>query len=350
MSSDTEIRIEEAICCDACGRKGVLAYEKIYDPLFEAPGKWNLFRCSECGLFWVNPRPAESEIGKLYNRYYTHEVEYHRSLSLPLWQKIRFSIIAASYGYANFIKKPAWKLLGRVMETIPTLKIMLGIEIMCLQSRRKGRLLDIGCGNGKFLKLMKGLGWDVVGIEIDPLAADIARKQIGETVIIGSLEDAHFRDNSFDAITMSHVIEHVYNPNSLLRECFRILKPDGQLVILTPNIEGLGHSIFKAHWVSLEPPRHIRIFSIPAITRYVEHSGFNITLLQTTSFFARRMWMISHSLKKGRNFRAKGFSFTQRAQGVAFQIFEELIRLFQRSKGEEIFLIATKKDGPNKDI
>src|SRR5208283_4697550 len=113
-----------------------------------------------------------------------------------------------------------------------------------------------GCGDGRFLALMRDAGWDVYGIEPDPVAAKVAQRELGTSVTVGALEDAGFPDEAFDAVTLSHVIEHVHDPVALLAECRRVLKPDGSVVIVTPNIRSLGHQKFQSLWRGLEPPRH----------------------------------------------------------------------------------------------
>ena len=112
------------------------------------------------------------------------------------------------------------------------------------------------------------------GVDFDSKAVEGVRIRYGFNVHVGSLESIAYTDNTFDAITMSHVIEHVSNPVALLQECYRILKPGGYLVLVTPNINSWGHAIFKYNWRGLEPPRHLHIFSQSTLQTCVKKAGF----------------------------------------------------------------------------
>ncbi len=119
---------------------------------------------------------------------------------------------------------------------------------------------------------MQELGWKVEGIDFDSAAVQSA-VELGLSARCGSLEQQHYPDRSFDAVTLSHVIEHVPNPIETLIECARILKPGGMLIVLTPNAASLSHRIFKSHWRGLEPPRHLHIFTLDSMGRALESSG-----------------------------------------------------------------------------
>ncbi len=343
MDNTEDIRVEEANDCFVCGQVGETLYERISDLLFNAPGTWRLVHCPKCGLAWVNMRPMVNEIEKLYNRYYTHEIDPHPSVSSPLWKKIKLTLLSNSFGYNNIVDGVSLRWLGRVLIFVPLLNNIVGTEIMFLDGRKKGRLLDVGCGNGKFLRLMKDLGWDVTGIEPDSKAADIAREQVGGNVIVSTLEKAYFPDQSFDAITMSHVIEHVHNPRSLIKECYRILKSNGKIVIITPNVESLGHRIFKDYWVSLEPPRHLQLFSLKSLEKLLLISNFNLLLYCTSSFLAPMTWIISKSLRNKKEFSGKMITRMDRINSLVFWGLEEIDRFFNEKAGEEIVVIAGKK-------
>jgi SAM-dependent methyltransferase len=142
-----------------------------------------------------------------------------------------------------------------------------------------GQLLDVGCGNGDFLSYMRGLGWSVRGLDFDPVAVEACESQ-GITAFCGSLEEAQYEENQFDAITLGHVIEHVHDPEASLRACYRILKPGGLLYLETPNIESSGHQRWGKHWRGLEPPRHLIIFTPKSLAALTERTGFRTERMQ----------------------------------------------------------------------
>jgi len=134
-------------------------------------------------------------------------------------------------------------------------------------------LLDVGCGNGEFMAQMKTLGWRVRGIEPDPVAAAAARNA-GLDVQQGFFTEASAVEGEFDAVTLSHVIEHLHFPSEMLRLCYRYLRPGGVVWIGTPNIDALGHERFGPAWQGLDPPRHLILFNVAILTGLLRDAGF----------------------------------------------------------------------------
>jgi ubiquinone/menaquinone biosynthesis C-methylase UbiE len=158
---------------------------------------------------------------------------------------------------------------------------------MYLSNVSPGRLLEIGFGSGQFLKKMQLCGWEVEGVDFDSKAVEGVKKRYGFNVHVGSLESIGYPDNSFDAITMSHVIEHVHDPVALLKECYRILKPTGYLVAVTPNINSWGHKKFEENWIHLDPPRHLHLFSDSTLRRCaIQAEVSNFSTLTTAAHSA----------------------------------------------------------------
>jgi SAM-dependent methyltransferase len=147
------------------------------------------------------------------------------------------------------------------------------------------------------LESMQGLGWRVDGVDFDSVAVTQARDK-GLTVHLGSLAEQLFPNETFDAITASHAIEHVGDPLGVLRECRRMLKPGGLLVLITPNAASWGHRIYKADWRGLEPPRHIRIFTPSSLATLCRRAGFNLVLSRST-VRSSGILLASRRLKRG---------------------------------------------------
>ena len=138
---------------------------------------------------------------------------------------------------------------------------------------KPGRLLDVGCGNGEFLRFARRYGWNVVGVDFDESAVAEARSD-GLDVRTGSID---IIDNTerFDFISLSHVIEHVYDPVELIQECYALLNDGGTLWLETPNIESFGYALYKSNWRGLEPPRHIMLFNISILSEILLKAGFS---------------------------------------------------------------------------
>jgi len=291
--------------------------------------------------------PLREDIGKAYAAYYTHAF-VSKSLAYRLRQCVKRGYAGLAYGY--------WKqvsVLDRILALpvclLPTLRQqVLARGLMYLRGERIGRLLEIGCGSGSFLAGMRDLGWEVEGIDLDPVAIDGARRQYGLEVRHGLFEDEEYPLERFDAVVMSHVIEHVYDPLALLAKCSRILRPGGRIVLLTPNIESLGHSRFGASWVHLDPPRHLHLFSLATLREMAERNGFGITTLRSTTRWARSVWVLSNFIRnEGTTGILKRGTLNMRLRSIVFQT-RESIMLFERaSVGEEIVMIASKGGGEN---
>ncbi len=147
-----------------------------------------------------------------------------------------------------------------------------------------GRLLDIGCGNGAFLDLMRTYGWRTYGTEISKDAAERAR-ELDLEVFGGELKDANYPSKYFDVIVINQVLEHVHSPKEILLECNRIIKKDGVLIIGVPNFDCFDGRLFKGNWSSLQIPRHLYHFTPHSLKMYLKSTGFEIERIKYDSIF-----------------------------------------------------------------
>jgi SAM-dependent methyltransferase len=142
--------------------------------------------------------------------------------------------------------------------------------------RGSGKLLDIGTGFGFFLVEMKKRGWDPGGVEISQKAMDYARNILGLTILPGPLEKAGFPDKDFDAVTAFYVVEHLSHPMDFFRECYRILKPGGVILLRYPHTTPIKNLLrflgIKNRLYDL--PAHLSDFSPKIIQRCLEKIGF----------------------------------------------------------------------------
>lgn len=342
------IRVEPVPTCALCHGLGRPLYEGLRDHSSVAPGVWSFLRCPSCGLVWLNPRPVAEDIGKLYADYFTHTlpdtVEEAPMRRLPNLRRAIKQAILADYGYGHFPQGGGAEWLGRFVARLFPLKDMVGIAIMHLDGRWKGRLLDVGCGNGSFLATMRGLGWEVVGVEPDAEAAKLAQERFEIPVSLGTLEDARLPDRSFDAVTLCQVIEHLPDPFALLRECRRVLRPGGRVVVITPSFKSLGHHIFSESWRGLEAPRHLHLFSLSTLRTCAERAGLRVAKLRTTTCLARWRWAFSRLMRCNGKAAPEHVTTQLRVEGWLFQVLEEILRVFWKAAGEEILLIATRDE------
>jgi 2-polyprenyl-3-methyl-5-hydroxy-6-metoxy-1,4-benzoquinol methylase len=147
----------------------------------------------------------------------------------------------------------------------------------------EGRYLDIGCNLGDMVAAMNRLGMQAEGVEPNAGAARFARDVAGLSVKCGMLHDAAYADQSFDRLSMFHVLEHAPDPVDLLRECLRILRPGGELVIAVPNYKSLLFDLVGPMWLGLDPPRHLHQFSSSSLSKAAERAGLQVAEIETES-------------------------------------------------------------------
>lgn len=340
------VRVRTVQACVLCGKPGQLLYSDLRDRLFDAPGTWTLLRCEGCGLVWLNPQPTAEDVPKLYYQsYYTHHHAIEPPRPLRSRQKLTEAARAVSLGYEQLLPGASWRWAGRLISLIPPWRDYALASLLYLRASARGRLLDVGCGTGEFLAAMRTLGWEVQGVEPDPQAAAVARDAFKLPVVVETLEEARLLESSFDAVTLSHVIEHVLDPHALLKECGRVLKKNGQLVIVTPNVQSLGHLLFRRSWFALEPPRHLHMFSIAALRRAARGAGLTIKTLRTTSRLSRIIFTGSAVIARHGRCSPNGSSGGGRLLRIgswSFWAWEDLIRHISPGSGEEILLVAQK--------
>lgn len=299
--------LEPVTACPVCGAHNRSAlYTDLTDRVFHcAPGTWSIFRCSGCGSAYLSPRPTVGSIGRAYLQYHTHtEPESSASLTPQkiLIGHLRFALrngyINRRYGYNM---QPSTILGYYLAPLFPSRKFAEDRWLRHLHIVRPNpNLLDVGCGNGTFLLQMQALGWNVQGVDPDPNAVAYAR-QAGVSVHQGTLPEITFPENNFDAITLSHVVEHLHDLEDNIRVCYRILRPGGVLWIATPNLNSIGHHLFGKFWIALDPPRHLTLFTPDSLKKLIKSASFEVSERPLTSanWITYLIFQQSHALLKG---------------------------------------------------
>ena len=223
---------------------------------------------------------------------------------------------------------------------IPLVRDLAGRSVRFLKAAERGELIDVGCGTGAYLDRMRGLGWKVLGIEPGDDAVQAARQVYGLPVIKATMESAHVKPGSADAITLHHVIEHVPAPFETLTACAEALRPGGTLVLITPNPGSLAHGLFRSRWRGIEPPRHFQLFPLNTLARCVERAGLEVTKAWTTSSGARDLWLGSLQLTFGRPYKSALHNPVAFVSAWVFQLVEDL--LIHQNRGEEDVVLAKK--------
>jgi 2-polyprenyl-3-methyl-5-hydroxy-6-metoxy-1,4-benzoquinol methylase len=297
--------------------------------------------------------PTEAEIGKAYQSYYTHAL----STAGPpppapgriahLMNRAGAAYLQGKLGYRQGLGSPKlrWFYLpaAALLSVVPGGRDFVeGLACFLRAPRPGGRLLDVGFGDGSTLVRMRELGWDVVGIETDPVCVANSRA-LGLDTRQGTLKAHAFQDASFDAIHASHVLEHVHDPLGLLRECHRILKPGGVVVMTTPNLASWGHRRFGAGWVPLDSPRHVMLFSPQNARTILRKAGFRTGLVRSTARVSFMYFGMTELYRRlGRLDGLTSWPAWAVRRAMVHHVIENLLMLVNPQAGDELLLIAKK--------
>ncbi len=229
-------------------------------------GFYNLNKCPQCGLYFINPQPTEKEITKHYP---AHKYYSLGEIMLPRKKKLLTTL------YKTYYTEKGNSLLKLLFFPLyPSVRYARIIP--------RGKILDIGCGAGKFLILMKSFNMECHGVEPGKFNEEYAK---ANDLIIKNCTfmEADYPEHYFDVITLNHVFEHSNQPTETLKKINRLLKPNGKLVIAVPQIQCLAYKIFRQHWVQLDIPRHLFSFQESTIRKYAEKTGFKIEQIRYNS-------------------------------------------------------------------
>ena len=180
-----------------------------------------------------------------------------------------------------------------------------------------------------------------MGIDPDPKAVASAHKS-GLSVNQGGLPRTGLQYRQFDAVTLSHVIEHVHDPVVALREVHRILKPGGRVWMATPNMDSTSHRMFHRHWLHLDLPRHLVIFNASSLKLACEHGGFINAVLQRLPSGTALCFLASLRIMQG-----QGPTKVNKGDLLPWKLkwrarWTDLRATLMPELGEELFVIATK--------
>jgi SAM-dependent methyltransferase len=210
-------------------------------------------RCKRCGLTQINPQPEQAAVRRRYQE--GSGAEY------------------LSYELANeaaFLRLQELALQDAGFEEL---------EAALKHGAARPRVLDAGCATGALLEKLRDRGWACAGVELSPAAA-YARTERGLDVRETSLEESRFPGASFDLVLASHLIEHVNDPASFVREAYRVLVPGGYFLVTTPNIAGFQARLFRNRWRSAIFD-HLYLFSAKTLSALLRQSGFTVERIRT---------------------------------------------------------------------
>jgi 2-polyprenyl-3-methyl-5-hydroxy-6-metoxy-1,4-benzoquinol methylase len=217
---------------------------------------------------------------------------------LMTFPKLNSEEISKYYESEDYISHTDGKrsLFEKTYQFIKNIALKKKLKIIKSCSPSKGNLLDIGSGTGDFLLAANSSGWKTIGFEPNQKAKELAIKKgikiIEKTELLA--------DNSFDIITMWHVLEHVLDLEIQIKELKRLIKPGGTIIIAVPNFNSFDAKYYNEYWAAFDAPRHVWHFSKKAIEKLFEAENLNLTKILPMKFDAYYVSLLSEKYKTGK--------------------------------------------------
>ena len=197
-------------------------------------------------------------------------------------------------------------LFEKAYHLVRTISLKKKLRLINSSVSKSKNLLDVGCGTGDFLQTAQQNNWQVSGIEPNEQARHIANKKTNNSVFeIEAL--LKFESNSFDVITLWHVLEHLPNLEDHIRVFKKLLKPKGTLIIAIPNYKSYDAKHYKQFWAAYDVPRHLWHFNQASISKLVSKQSLKVKKVKPMWFDSFYVSMLSEKHKTGKMNPIKGF-------------------------------------------
>lgn len=241
----------ETVPCALCGGEESDAVFTGYDRLLGFPDQFHVVRCKRCGLTYTNPRPTQAALARFYPD------DYGVFDPTP-WQRRRMTL------YHRRIARRLRRAVGGGQHV---------------------SILDVGCGSGDLLAQCSRFGWKCAGIEMNAAAAEKGSVRHGLDIQVGTDTSVQLLDVSFDIIVLSHVLEHVLDPNATLDRMRNAMAPNGKLFITLPNCDSWERRRFGSDWYPWDTPRHLYHFTPETLSQMLNRAGFEIAQMRYLTGF-----------------------------------------------------------------
>ncbi len=348
----------ESINCIFCGCTENTILFSGSDRLHKKPGAFNVVRCTACGLVYTNPRPSPDQMGLYYpTEYGPHDDLTEQDIQINIgfmntgktipdkiknWMK--GIIIDQYYGYdpeAIFgVSIPKSGLLRRSLKYVlfPFSFYVKNLYFKIPRSVTEGKVMDVGCGNGGYIMLLKKMGWEVYGIDISTNALEKIKQDAKTHVLTGELIEQDLPENKFDLVTMWHSLEHMRDPREILRKIYSITKPGGKLLICVPNYANVIAKLFRQRWFALDLPRHLFHFTPAMLKKMLLSAGFRVSSIRYIPSNTSLSISIGYWLEEKRR-----KSIDLNSNKILRRLFRLFIRLLAMIHQSEVVFIEARK-------
>ena len=255
--------------CPSCGQKNIAAVLSAED-FTVSHERFEVWECKDCTIRFTQKIPGINEIGSYYQseNYISHS-DTSKGIINKLYHKVRNRTLIKK---RNMIEKYTGKSTGNI--------------------------LDVGCGTGAFLKTMQQAGWQITGLEPDETARRKA-KELYNLNLDGPEKLFVLPANSFDAITMWHVLEHVHDLHHYIKTLKNLLKPGGKLFIAVPNYTCYDEKIYREFWAAYDVPRHLYHFSPKSMYKLLSIHNMQVVSTKPMWYDSFYVSMLSEKYKTG---------------------------------------------------
>ena len=256
--------------CPSCSSESLKFALKAIDHTVSREG-FDIWECQNCGLRFTQDVPDAGSIGVYYrsDNYISH-TNTRKGLVNSLYHMVRKQTLSDKH------------------------------RLLCSATRMKhGNLLDIGAGTGAFVAYMRQNDWDVAGLEPDEKAREVALTQ--NNVQLLPVSDFYsLPPESFDAITLWHVLEHVHDLHAYVGQLARLLKKEGRIFIAVPNYTSHDAAVYRGAWAAYDVPRHLYHFSPDAMESLLARHGLQLQVTRPMWYDSFYISMLSEKYRNGK--------------------------------------------------
>jgi len=232
------------ICGDSRSRLLFAATDRLYGA---TKREFQLVACEGCGLMRLAPQPAPQELSHYYPQNY--------------WYVPDASLAAqVEESYRRLVLRDHVRFVSRAL----------------VECGEKGPLLDVGCGGALLPRMLRERGFSAMGLDSSPEAAALAWNTNGVPVVCGDLEHVPLPSGICAAVTMFHVLEHVYDPRAYLESARELLRPHGRLIVQVPNAASWQFRLLGPRWNGVDVPRHLTDFRVSDLEALLSAAGFKV--------------------------------------------------------------------------
>jgi 2-polyprenyl-3-methyl-5-hydroxy-6-metoxy-1,4-benzoquinol methylase len=255
--------------CPVCNSEALSKVLVVTDNTVSKEG-FQIMQCGNCTLRFTQDIPTQEAIGVYYkSEDYISHTDTKKGFINRLYHTVRKRALVSK---------------RKLVQSVTALD--------------KGHLLDLGSGTGAFANEMKQTGWSVTGLEPDPDARKVAFEQY-QLSLNDTSSFYHLTSESFDAITMWHVLEHVHELDAYIGQLKNVLKPAGKLLIAVPNYTSVDGQLYAEHWAAYDVPRHLYHFSPASMKQLMDRHGLKIIAYKPLWFDSFYISLLSSKYKNG---------------------------------------------------